>query len=103
LRPNLLLAPRAGSRIRRPPVFRWVAARRALYYNLQLFRNGHKVLSAWPGRNRYVLGRSWVYKKHRYSLLPGAYTWFVWPGVGPRAAARYGPLIGRSSFIVLPA
>jgi len=29
------------------------------------------------------------------------YTWYVWPGIGARAAVKYGDLLGRSSFVVV--
>jgi hypothetical protein len=78
-----------------------VAVRSALYYNLQLYRGGRKVISVWPSHNRYALAQSWTYKKHRYRLTRGLYTWFVWPGVGPRAGGRYGKLLGKGSFLVV--
>jgi hypothetical protein len=28
------------------------------------------------------------------------YRWYVWPGVGPRSANRYGPVLGGSTFTV---
>ena len=33
-------------------------------------------------------------------LIPGTYRWYVWPGEGRRAERRYGPRIGRRSFVI---
>ena len=57
---------------------------------MQLWLRGRKVLSTWPSTPALQLPH----------LRPGAYTWLVWPGLGPRSQHRYGPLIGRSTFVV---
>jgi hypothetical protein len=96
-----LLSPAPGQRMAStaPPDLVWVAIRRASYYNLQLVR-GRKVLSVWPARPRFQLRRTWLYKGRRYRLRPGVYRWYVWPGFGRISAARYGRLIGSSTFVV---
>src|SRR5919206_4181777 len=43
----LLATPRRGARVRRPPTLRWVPIAGARFYNVQLFRNGRKILSTW--------------------------------------------------------
>jgi hypothetical protein len=98
-RPAALLGPSAGARVSAPPLLAWTAVPNASYYNVQLIR-GRKVLSAWPARPRLRLNRSWVYAGRRYRLTAGRYRWYVWPGLGPRAAGRYGRLLGGSSFVV---
>jgi hypothetical protein len=97
-----LFAPPPGAvlRVAHPPLLRWVTLRRAGYYNVQLFRAGRKILSAWPARSHYQLRTSWNYAGHAQRLGPGSYRWIVWPGYGPRARVRYGEPIGRSTFIV---
>jgi len=95
-----LYAPAAGARVRAGAVLRWVAQKHTAYYNLQLFRGGRKVLSTWPVGTSFPLPRSWVYAGHSYRLKRGTYRWYVWPGRGARALARYGPLLGKSSFTV---
>jgi hypothetical protein len=67
---------------------------------VQLWRNG-RILSAWPGNASLRLPKSWSYGGRRYRLQPGRYRWFVWPGFGPRAAKKYGRLIGSSTFVVV--
>lgn len=96
----LLVAPRPGSAIRTAPTFRWAGIRGAAFYNIQLWKNGEKVLSMWPGRARQVLSRRWSYRGRRHSLSHGVYVWYVWPGFGPRTKARYGQLLGYASFRV---
>jgi hypothetical protein len=84
----------AGSR----PLLEWPAVRRARYYNVQLFRDGRKVLSAWPEQPRLRLKLRWTYRGERQRLRPGRYRWMVWPGYGPRPKADYGKRIVRSTF-----
>ena len=92
------LSPVDGARLSRPPLLRWKSVRRASYYNVQLFRNGRKILSAWPERRHLELRRSWRYGGERRRLTRGWYRWYVWPGRGSRAERRYGKLIGSSRF-----
>ena len=95
-----LFAPASGAVVRAPVVLEWKAARGARYYNVQLRRNGVKVLTAWPRTARFRVARSWRYQGAAQSLRAGTYTWHVWPGLGARAQARYGKLLGSSSFVV---
>lgn len=99
-RAALLVSPRLNARVSRPPLLRWAPYRSPRYYNVQLFRGGRKILSAWPGRARLHLTRSWRFGGRRYRLVPGIYRWYVWPGYGSRKHARYGRLIGKSTFVV---
>ena len=96
----LLISPRNGSIVRSAPKFRWAAVRRASFYNMQLYRNGQKILSAWPGKARQSLTRKWSYGGRRYALRRGLYVWYVWPGFGPRTRSRYGQLLGQGTFKV---
>jgi hypothetical protein len=57
-------------------------------------------MSAWPAKNSYKLRRSWKFEGKTYRLSPGRYRWYVWPGIGKRAATKYGAAIGQSSFTV---
>jgi hypothetical protein len=77
------------------PTLRWRTRSEAKYYNLQLFRSGRKVLSAWPTKNHYTLKATWRYRGKTYKLTSGRYRWYVWPGYGRRAAHRYGRLIAK--------
>nr|MBA3331185.1 hypothetical protein [Actinomycetota bacterium] len=75
-------------------------SRGAAYYNVQLFRGSQKVLSAWPKQPRLALGSKWTFAGRKMLLRPGTYRWYVWPGVGARSQARYGPMLGQSTFVV---
>jgi hypothetical protein len=92
--------PRAVLEIGAPPLLRWVAVDRARYYNVQLFRAGRKILSAWPTRPRYQLRMRWTFAGKTRRLSAGKYRWMVWPGFGERARAKYGQPIGRSTFVI---
>jgi hypothetical protein len=87
--------PRAAAQ----PILSWPARRGASYYHVQLFRNGKRILAAWPLKTELALRPRWRWAGHRYRLAPAQYAWFVWAGFGPRTAAHY-KLIGHSTFIV---
>ena len=105
-----LFGPLAGAVVTAPPTLQWIAKPKASYYNVQLWRFGGggqakaaqavKILSVWPTTTRYKLGKSWRFERKAYTLTPGRYRWYVWPGLGKRSAKKYGPLIGQSSFTV---
>jgi hypothetical protein len=102
-----LLLPWAGQRIRLTregtslPVLVWKRVRRADYYNVQVFRGGRKILSAWPAQPRRKLERRWSFQGRKYKLTAGRYCWFVWPGHGKRAQRNYGKRLGPSCFYVV--
>jgi hypothetical protein len=82
---------KAAKKKTRLPTLRWRARPGAKYYNFQLFRNGHKILSAWPTRAHYTLRATWHYRGQRHRLVAGGhYRWYVWAGYGPRSRHRYG-------------
>jgi hypothetical protein len=95
-----LVRPANGARLGAPPVLVWRAVGNATYYNVQLFRNGKKVLTAWPRSRSLKLSSSWRFEGRTHRLSPGRYRWYVWPGFGPRSASRYGKLVGTRTFVV---
>jgi hypothetical protein len=95
-----LFYPAPGALVTKPPLLVWAAAKGASYYNVVVVR-GRRVYSAWPVRTRLQLARSWSYRGRRYKLRPGLYRWYVWPGIGPLSAGRYGTLLGGSTFRVV--
>jgi hypothetical protein len=76
---------------------RWRAKPGARFYNVQLFRRGVKILSAWPTPARFKLQRQWRFKGRIQRLRPGLYSWAVWPAYGT-ISTRYGPMLGLSTF-----
>ena len=98
----LLLAPSDGAlvRVKRPPLLRWRSIPGARYYNVQLWRGSHKLLSAWPLKTRFKVSRAWTYQQHHFRLKPGRYTWYIWPSMRRLPAVAYGPLAGQSTFRV---
>jgi hypothetical protein len=95
-----LLSPGSRSTVHRPPLLRWRKMPRASYYNVQLFRNGRKILSAWPTKSQYQLRSKWRYRGKRHRLVPGTYRWLLWAGYGKRSEHRYGKLLGRRTFVI---
>ncbi len=98
---ELLGSPQNGQRLASPPLLRWAPVGEASYFNVQLWRGKQKVLSAWPTLAHLQLTRSWVYDGKKQRLVPGVYTWYVWPGLGSRAEDRYGAMLGSRSFVVV--
>jgi hypothetical protein len=96
----VLFQPAPGAKVTSPPLLAWEPAANTRYYNVQVWRHG-KIFSAWPSTSRLRLKRSWTYQGRRYTLTPGRYRWYVWPGRGRRSAKRYGSLLGGSSFVVV--
>ena len=99
-RPSRIFAPAYEAALTRPPLIDWTAVRKATYYNIQVWRNGRKILSRWPLRSSLQLRSTWHYRGSAYELTAARYTVFVWPGFGRPAAARYGSLLGTTSFRV---
>ncbi len=95
-----LLVPANGARVRKPPLLIWKAARRARYYNTQLFFRGHKVMTRWPRVARLQLHKRWRFNGRRHRLVRGHYCWYVWPGRGSLSKRRYGRVLGKSCFTV---
>jgi hypothetical protein len=95
-----LLAPDRRGLVIAPPLLRWTPVRGARYYNVQLFRRGRKILSAWPHRPQLQLRKKWRYHGRRFRLTDGRYHWYVWPGFGPRSERRYGERIGARTFVI---
>ena len=98
----VLYAPRGGAhfRVHARPLFAWKSAKRARYYNFQLWVDGHQAGSWWPASARLRLPARWSHNGAAQRLERGTYTWYVWPGRGSRKLGRYGPLLGKSSFVV---
>jgi hypothetical protein len=95
-----LLSPGAASSLSRPPMLRWRKIARASYYNVQLFRHGKKILSAWPRKPHYQLRSVWTYRGHRHRLGKATYQWLLWAGYGERREHRYGKLLGKRTFTI---
>jgi hypothetical protein len=86
-----LLAPLQGARTGRTVRFAWRPVAGARYYNVQIWNGAvtRRIVTRWP------IGRTLTVR-----LDPGRYRWYVYPGYGRPATARYGKLIGQGSFRV---
>jgi hypothetical protein len=93
-----LLSPRDGGVVRVAPILEWAKVTRATFYNVQLWRNGRKILSRWPTHPTYELRMRWRYGGRVRTLRDGTYRWYVWPGFGSRERGRYGGMLGRATF-----
>jgi hypothetical protein len=112
---NLLRTPADGARLKKvPKLFRWKADPRASYYNLQIYSGGtlvaqstaqigKKILSVFPNKPVYKFKSPWKWQGRKYKMTKGLFTWYVWPGYGPREDVNYGPLMGSATFQLTPA
>ena len=62
----------------------------------------HEGAQRVAAKNRFQLSRTWRYAGKTQRLSAGTYEWFVWAGLGSRAAQNYSPLLGWSRFTVKP-
>lgn len=97
----VLYGPAPGATLRLPPTLRWQAAKGARFYNVQLYRGGKKILSAWPKAATLRLASTWSFGGKRQRLAPGLYRWYVWPARGTRERPTYGRALGSSTFRVV--
>jgi hypothetical protein len=96
-----LRAPAEKAHVTEPPLLRWVKVRKASFYNVQMFRNGQKIMSRWPTRTQQRLRRTWSWNGRKWSLVPGTYRWFVWPAYKKKGGGvRYAKSLGFSDFVV---
>ena len=89
--PASLFGPAPRAKVHGKVRLSWPVAKGARYYNVQLYAGKKRIFVSWPnGRGLQV---------PRAKLKRGTkYTWYVWPGLGAKAKARYGKLIGKSTF-----
>jgi hypothetical protein len=97
-RASRILKPAFDSLHDARPLIDWTSVRNAGYFNLQLWREGRKILSIWPMRSAHRLPANWRYNGRWYSLRTDRYSVYVWAGFGPKSAADYGPLLGWTEF-----
>jgi hypothetical protein len=87
------LRPLTGSVVRgSAPLLSWKPKHGSAYYNVQLFRNGRRILTVWPAHASYRIpaGR----------LTSGNYVWYVWPALRSGGSRpRFAKLIGRATFV----
>lgn len=95
-----LYAPAPGDWVSKPPRLAWFRVPGASYYNVQVFRLGEKVLTAWPRRPSLRMRWRWTHRGRTFRFTTGSYSWFVFPGFGDPAQVQYGRLLGSSSFVV---
>ena len=91
LAPLIPLRPTSGSSVSAAPRLTWKTQPGIVYYNVQVFRNGSRVLTGWPSQAAFSIPKG--------KLKPGTYVWFVWPAVRHSGKApTFGKLIGRATF-----
>ena len=88
------LKPARGATISEPPTLRWRRIPRARFYNVQVYRDGRKILSRWPRKARFELHWRWKQGSRTVRFRSNGYWWYVWP----HYRARYGRPIVRSWF-----
>jgi hypothetical protein len=94
LRSLIPLRPLTGSVLHSVPLLSWRGRKDSAYYNLQLYRNGKRVLVAWPSHASYRPPAS--------VMVPGTYVWYVWPALRNGGSATFSSRIGRATFVYRP-
>jgi hypothetical protein len=69
----------------------WPVVKGAKYYNVQLYAGKKRILVSWPAGHAVRLPKAKLKRGTKY-------TWYVWPGLGAKAKAHYGKLIGKNVF-----
>ena len=67
-RPGRRSTSRRRGRRPRSRALAWEPSRGARYYNVQLYRNGVKILSLWPKQPKLRIPRSWRYAGKSFAL-----------------------------------
>jgi hypothetical protein len=96
---EVAVTPTPTSAAGAPVTLSWSGS--APYFDVVLWRDGKRILDAWPTRPSTVVPAAWTYRGTRHQLSRGRYAWFVYPGVGHRSDARYGALSASGQFIVV--
>jgi len=86
-------ALRAAAGARSAATLTWQPAAGASAYDLILWRGHRRALDLWPTRTQVTVPARWRYRGVRFALHDGPYLWFVYPRLGPRGHATYGPLL----------
>jgi hypothetical protein len=94
-----LYKPALGAAVRAPPLLAW-DPNGARFYNVQVLRDGVKVLSAWPRAPSFKLRSTWRFDGKTYRFEKGRYRWYVWGAKGTRERPQYGRPLGTSTFVV---
>jgi hypothetical protein len=94
-----LYRPTAGSVVHAPLTLAW-QPNGARFYNLQVLRDGVKVLSVWPQKPWFVIPTKWHFGGKARGLAPGTYRWYVWGARGTKERPQYGRPLGTSMFVV---
>jgi fibronectin type 3 domain-containing protein len=91
LAPPSLFGPEPRAKVHGKVHLSWPVAKGAKYYNVQVFAGKKRILVSWPAGRALQLPKA--------KLKRGTtYTWYVWPGLGAKAKAHYGKLIGKNTF-----
>ena len=99
-RASKILKPQYNAFVEAPVLIDWTPVREASYFNMQIWRQGRKILSIWPSRSQVRLRSSWTFNGNRYVLRSDRYSVYVWPGYGSKLNANYGTLLGWTAFFV---
>jgi hypothetical protein len=108
-----LLAPPNGAVISAAPLVKWKPVKGARYYNAQIWFEpagsgravlaaaaARKVMSVWPTKPSFKMKKSWRFGGKKFTLKQGRYLLYIWPGVGPKSANRYGKLLVQAEFTI---
>jgi hypothetical protein len=74
------------------PRLSWKPKHGSAYYNVQLYRNGKRILTVWPSHASFRIPPG--------LLTTGNYVWYVWPALRSGGSTpTFASLIGRATFV----
>jgi hypothetical protein len=87
------LRPLTGSVVHdSAPRLSWKPKHGSAYYNVQLYRNGKRILTVWPSHASFRIPPG--------LLTTGNYVWYVWPALRSGGSTpTFASLIGRATFV----
>jgi hypothetical protein len=99
--------PAKGATVTQPPTLRWQRVRGARLYNVQVYRDGRKIMSRWPRKPRFAMRWRWEQRGRTVRFRPAVYRWYVWPyrsgGYGRLKVSSWFQAGSRPSVLTPPA
>ena len=89
--PASMFGPAPRAKVHGKVRLSWPVAKGARYYNVQVYAGKKRIFVSWPNGRALQVPRAKLKRGTKY-------TWYVWPGLGAKAKAHYGKLIGKNAF-----
>jgi hypothetical protein len=71
-----------------------------VFYTVQFFRGGQRILEARTAETKLVVPASWIYQGRRLRLVRGRYIWIVRPAFRRFRHVWYGAPVVRANLVL---